>query len=187
MPANFPFGYQASESYEYDRNSSNQPCAGRGLVTKITHTDGKFQSFKYNQWGNKVHEENELGQQTNYVYDSYNRLTSVSRGGETTTYTYRPTKGTGTSPYLHTSDSPDTVTLPTNIVTTNVYDENFRKTSSSVAGRKTWFHYDAVGNQDHVTDPRGAHGCDSGCDPTYTTSIEYDTRNRKWHVDDAGG
>ena len=186
MPANFPFGYQATETYEYDRNSSNNPCAGRGLVTKITHTDGTYQSFSYDQWGNKLHEWNELGQHTGYVYDSYNRVTSVTRANETTTYTYNSTNGNGTSPYLHTTNSPDTVTSPTNILTTNVYDRNFRKTSSSVSGRTTWFHYDAVGNQDHVTDPRAAHGCDpNGCDPTYTTSIEYDTRNRKWHVDDA--
>ena len=184
MPANFPFGYQATETYEYDRDSSNQPCAGRGLVTKITHTDGTYQSFRYDQWGNKIDEWDELAQHTGYTYDSYNRVTSMSRGNETTSYTYNPTNGT--SPYLHTTNNARTVTSPTNIVTTNDYDENFRKTSSSVADRTTWFHYDAVGNQDHVTDPRGAHGCDpDGCDPTYTTSIEYDSRNRKWHVDDA--
>ena len=63
-------------------------------------------------------------------------------------------------------------------MTGNVYDENFRKTSSSVAGQTTWFHYDNVGNQDYVTDPRGTGAGDSA----YTTYSDYDTRNRKWRV-----
>jgi len=189
MPQNFPFNYQATETFEYDRISPTQPCAGRGLVTKITHTDNNsFQSFKYDQWGNKVKKWNELGERTDYAYDSYNRVTSVTKADETTTYTYKPTNGNGTSPYLHTTSNPDTVTSPTNVFTSNIYDENFCKTSNSVAGRTTWFHYDAVGNQDHVTDPRGQHGCDpNGCDSTFTTSIDYDVRNRKWHVSDAQG
>src|SRR5262249_16060844 len=39
-------GFQASETYEYDTAGGN-PVAGRGLVTKITHADGKYQSFGY--------------------------------------------------------------------------------------------------------------------------------------------
>jgi RHS repeat-associated protein len=185
---NWQWSQQASETYEYDMTANNQPCAGRGLVTKITHADYRYQSFKYNQWGNKVNEWNELGERTDYAYDSYNRVTSAARimtlgPNEVTTYTYRPTNGNGTSPYLHTTNNPDTITSPTGIVTSNVYDQNFRKTSTTVAGRTTWFHYDPVGNQDCVTDPRGT----GACSPTYTTSTEYDTRDRKWKVWDAQG
>jgi RHS repeat-associated protein len=180
---NYQYGQQASETYEYDRKSDNTPCAGRGLITKITHADGKFQSLKYDQWGNKLSEWNELGERTDYVYDSYNRVTSVTRANEITAYTYRPTNGGGGSPYLHTTNNPDTVRSPTNILTSNVYDQNFRKTSTTTAGRTTWFDYDLVGNQTCVTDPRGTGPCSSG----YTTSTEYDTRNRKWHVWDAQG
>jgi RHS repeat-associated protein len=184
---NYQYSQQASETYEYDRNASNQPCAGRGLVTKITHADGRFQSFKYDQWGNKLNEWNELGERTDYVYDGYNRVTSATRimapaQNEITTYTYNPTNGGG-SPYSHTTNNPDTVRSPTNILTSNVYDQNFRKTSTTVAGQTTWFAYDLVGNQRCVTDPRGTGPCSSG----YTTSTEYDTRNRKWHVWDAQG
>jgi RHS repeat-associated protein len=187
MPPNFPFSYQATESYEYDRNTSNQPCAGRGLVTKITHTDSAYRSFSYDQWGNKIHEWNELGQRIDFAYDSYNRLTTVTKWmgqspSEVTSYTYRPTNGNGTSPYLHTTNNPDIVTSPTGIMTSNVYDENFRRTSTSVAGRTTWFDYDPVGNLRHVTDPRGSGPCNPTCDPTYTTTTGYDTRDRKWRV-----
>jgi len=185
---NWQWSQQASETYEYDMTASNQPCAGRGLVTKITHADYRYQSFKYNQWGNKVDEWNELGERTDYAYDSYNRVTSATRimtsgPNEVMTYTYRPTSGNGTSPYLHTTNNPDTITSPTGILTSKVYDQNFRKTSTTVAGRTTWFHYDPVGNQDCVTDPRGT----GACSPTYTTSTEYDTRDRKWKVWDAQG
>ena len=75
------------------------------------------------------------------------------------------------------------ITSPTGIVTHNVYDPNFRKTSTSIAGRTTWFDYDLVGNQTCVTDPRGS----GPCSPTYTTTTHYDTRNRKDYVDDAQG
>jgi YD repeat-containing protein len=183
MPANW-LNYVATETYEYDNDTSNppNPVAGRGLVTKITHADGKYQSFAYSQFGNKLDEWNELFEHTHYVYDNYNRVLRVIRAGETTRYTYNPTNGGG-SPYLHTTNNPDTITSPTNIVTTNVYDQNFRKTSTSVSGRTTWFDYDPVGNQTCVTDPRGTGPCSSG----YTTTTQYDTRNRKWYVDDAQG
>ena len=95
-----------------------------------------------------------------------------------TTYTYNPTNGSGTR-LSHTSDNPDTVTVRaganSNIQTTNVFDANFRKTSSTVLAAKTWFHYDAVGNQDYVTDPRGG----ASGDAQYTTYSDYDSRNRK--------
>jgi RHS repeat-associated protein len=185
MPANWYPGYQASETYEYDMNSGNQPCAGRGLITKITHSDpdNSYQSSRYDQFGNKVDEWNELFENTHYVYDDYNRVRSVTRANETTAYTYNPTNG-GASPYLHTTSNPDTITSPTNILTSNVYDQNFRKTSTSVAGRTTWFRYDNVGNQDCVTDPRGSGPCSPS---TFSTSTHYDARNRKWYIDDAQG
>jgi RHS repeat-associated protein len=184
MPANV-LGYAASETYEYDKNATDQPCAGRGLITKIRYVDpnnGPFRSFAYDQYGNKVDEWNELAEHTHYEYDNYHRVLSVARGGETTSYRYNPTNG-GNSSYLHTTSNPDRVTSPTGIPTDNVYDSNFRKTSASVAGRTTWFDYDPVGNQKCVTDPRGTGPCSA----IYTTSTDYDARNRKWHVDDAQG
>jgi len=187
MPPNFPSLYSASETYEYDMAGNNR-AAGRGLITKITYvspTSGIYRSFRYDQYGNKVDEWNELGENTHYIYDNYNRLTSVSRGGETTSYRYNPTNG-GSSPYLHTTNNPDLITSPTGIATNIDYDANFRKTWSSIAGRTTWFHYDLVGNLQCVTDPRGSGECPSpNTQCAYTTRTEYDRRNRKWHVWDA--
>jgi YD repeat-containing protein len=186
MPANWPWNFHATETYEYDLNTSNLARPGRGLITKITHTDGRYQSFKYDPWGNKIIEWNELGEGTSYIHDNYNRVSTVTKWmysspNETTTYDYSPTEG-GQS-YLHTTNSPYWATLPTGVKTHNAYDENWRKTSASVTGRTTWFHYDLVGNLEYVTDPRGSQN-----DLThYTTHTQYDTRNRKWKVWDAQG
>ena len=183
LPANTS-GFQASETYEYDRDANNQAVAGRGLVTKITHADSKYQSFGYDIYGNKLWEENELRNHTDYGYDSYNRLTTAIRvmtppdPNETTTYDYSPTQGNVTLSYYHTTKSVYFVTDPMNIVTANGYDPNFRKTSTtqgygSSSPATTWFHYDNVGNQDYVTDPLN-----------HTTTTSYDARNRKQTVTD---
>jgi RHS repeat-associated protein len=174
LPANVS-GYVAAETYEYDRNSSGVAVAGRGLVTKITHGDNTYQAFGYDAFGNKLWEENELRQRTSYTYDAYNRVLTITNPlNQTVTNTYTPTNGTGTSPYLHTTNNPDTVTTPTNIRTTNDYDQNFRKTSTTVASSTTRFGYDAVGNPTTVTDPLN-----------HTTTTAYDSRNRKRTVTNA--
>ena len=177
---------QATETYQYDRalgadgiiNPTGAAVAGRGLITKITHGDTTYQSFGYDAYGNKRWEENELRKCTSYTYDSYNRVLTIKdpigqTTGRTTTYTYTPTNGGGGSPYLHTTSNPDTITTPTGIVTSNLYDQNFRKTATTAASgtalaATTTFGYDNVGNLTLVTDPL--------IHKTYNT---YDTRNRK--------
>jgi RHS repeat-associated protein len=172
LPANVS-GLHASETYEYDKSGATS-VPGRGLVTKITHWDGKYQSFGYDIYGNKLWEENELRKRTSHEYDEYNRLTKVTDpllNFETFSYL----KPGASSSYLHTSNSVYTHTSRAGIVTTNAYDANFRKISSTVAGNTTWFNYDNVGNKTYVTDPRGTGPGDA----QYTTYTDYDARNRK--------
>jgi RHS repeat-associated protein len=179
LPANSS-GYQASETYEYDRSASNAAVAGRGQVTRITHADGWSKSFDYDAYGNKLWEKNELLQQTTYTYDVYNRLLTATRvmsPNETTTYSYAPTNGTSTSSLVHTTSNPDTVRSPSGILTTNDYDQNFRKISvTEPLGIITRFAYDNVGNPTTVTDPLN-----------HVTSTTYDTRDRKRTVTRAYG
>jgi RHS repeat-associated protein len=176
------------ETYEYDRalgtdgltNLSGTALHGRGLVTKITHADGKYQQFRYDAYGNKREEYNELPKLTSYTYDGYKRLLTVTDPlNKTTTYTYNSTNG-GSS-FLHTTSNPDTITTPTGIVTKNSYDANFRKTSSTAAygttvAATTSFLYDNVGNLTQVTDPRSKVALNT-----------YDTRNRKTSTTEAYG
>jgi RHS repeat-associated protein len=176
LPANGS-GQVARETYEYDRNWNGVGCNGRGLVTKMTHADNKYQSFDYSQFGNKMWEENELRQRTAYTYDDYSRVLSVRNPLnkiETSDY-LKP--GTA-SAYLHTTNSVYTHTSRAGIVTTNVYDQNWRKTStteaSGVLNLTTNFAYDNVGNLIDVTDPRSK-----------ITHNVYDNRNRKTSTTEA--
>jgi YD repeat-containing protein len=176
LPANAQ-GLHASETYEYDLSANN---TSRGLVTKIQHADGKYQSFGYDAYGNKLWEENELAKRTSYTYDEYNRVLTVKdpigqTTGRTTTYTYNPTNGAGNR-LSHTTTNPDTITTPSGILTTNAYDENFRKTLATVGSSTTTFDYDNVGNLTWVTDPLSRK--------TYNT---YDNRNRKTSATEAWG
>ena len=166
LPANVS-NQVAYERYEYDRNASGAACPGRGLVTKITHADGNYQSFGYDQFGNKMWEENEKRQRTTYTYDNYNRVLSVANPlNKIETFNYlKP--GTSSS-YLHTTDSVYTHTSRAGIATVNDYDQNFRKTSTTVGPSITHFDYDHVGNLTDITDPR-----------LKITHNQYDNRNRK--------
>jgi len=92
-PPNWAYSSQASETYEYDRaldangvtDFDAAAKAGRGLVTKITHADGKFQRFAYDGYGNKRWEDNELRNATSYVYDE---LQSSSERHKTAEWDY---------------------------------------------------------------------------------------------------
>jgi RHS repeat-associated protein len=174
LPANAQ-NQVAYEIYEYDRNASGQACPGRGLVTKVTHADGKYRSASYSQFGNKMWEENELRQRTTYSYDNYNRVLSITKpgiGAETFSYL----KPSTNSPYLHTTNSIYTDTSRAGIVTTNVYNPNWLKTATTVAGTTTSFDYDNVGNLTWVTEPLNRK--------THNT---YDNRNRKTSATEAYG
>jgi YD repeat-containing protein len=173
LPANAQ-GLAASETYEYDLSANN---TSRGLVTKITHNDATrtYKSFGYDVFGNKLWEENEKRNHTSYDYDNYNRVTKITDPFlKFETFSYL--KPGANSSYLHTTSSVYTHTSRTNIVTTNTYDNNFRKKTTTVGSSITQFDYDNVGNLTDVTDPRGK-----------ITHNEYDNRNRKGKATEAYG
>ena len=181
-------GQVPSETYEYDRafaggvtDPNGAAVHGRGLVTKITHADNTYQLFGYDAYGNKRWEENELRKRTSYTYDDYKRLLTVTNPLiKTTRNDYSSTEGNSTQCYMHTTNSPYFVTTPAGIKTHNVYDGNFRKSSTTAAygtsqPATTSFAYDNVGNLTDVTEPLAV---------THNT---YDTRNRKTSTSAAYG
>ena len=186
--------------YEYDHTFVNgsettTPAAGRGLITKITHLsdNNTYKSFGYNQYGDKVSETDELIHTTNYSYDDYGRVVSVTSPAPisgTTTYNYSTNLADAPNSLQslkHTTNSPYFVTSPgwPPVTTANGYDGNWRKTSTTLGygaagAATTWFQYDNVGNQTKVTDPRG----NGAGDPSYTTVTGYDELNRVTSVTD---
>ena len=184
--------YEYDHTFDSSGNETTTPAGSRGLVTKIIHVsdNNTYQAFGFNKYGDKLWEENELRQRTSYDHDDYGRVIKVTNAlGKFVTNDYRPSNNPNLSPYVHTTGSVYETITATNIKTRNIYDENFRKTSTTVGAdtadaATTWFQYDAVGNQTKVTDPRASTG--SG-DPTYTTITDYDQRNRPWRVTDPMG
>lgn len=163
-----------STTYEYDRDSASQPCAGRGLVTRITHLDGTYISFAYDPLGNVIAAENELRQRTNFSYDDYGRLITVAPPAPagTTTFTY---ERAGTAdPYLHTARAVHLVTDGAGVTAETSYDQNFRRASiAQLDGTDTppttSFEYWPVGLLKAVHDPRNYN---------WATTYTYDDRNQ---------
>ncbi len=178
-----PRGKQTT--YEYDRLANGTAYSGRGLVTRIIVPGNKTRTFVYDRVGNVTRQENELGQPMEYVYDDYRRVTDVKMprplasnptiqdGWNVLHYDYTP--ASGVSPYARTANAPTTITTATALKTTIEYDANLRvwkSTQVDMLGEgndaTTESHYDAVGNQDWIKDPK-----------LQQTTFEYDQRNRR--------
>jgi len=195
-PANAS-GSQASETYEYDRDSGGTAVAGRGLATKVTYADNSVPSGistvtkTYNNYGDLLTSTDELGHTTTFTYDDYGRLlTATDPLNHTTTNSYVPT-GQASS-YVTTSKLPFSTTLPTGKQTTVEYDFNWRKTwihqapkTSDAANTHlvydmyastTYGNYSSIGNLLATIDPRNN-----------VTTYHYDIRDRQDSITDPLG
>ncbi|PZR76763.1 MAG: hypothetical protein DLM73_01680 [Chthoniobacterales bacterium] len=150
---------------------------GRGEVTKVTHQDGTYVQSSYNPDGTLATSTDELGHTTNYTYDEYKRVLTVTNPlNETTTNSYALDWA---NPLLHTTNSIKFTTSPMNKNVVFDYDANFRKIDQVAAlgtadEAWTFFEYDAVGNLTKTTDARWN-----------ATNFGYDNRNRQTSVTNA--
>jgi RHS repeat-associated protein len=177
---------------------------GQLTVTTLPNDNGARHTIKnyYNADGTIYAKENELYQATNYTYDDYRRLKSVTppgRGfGDTNTYTTSFSyyvNGMGDD-YRYTDSNGAWVHLPSGKWINTVYDNNRRKTSVTVAwntsdAATTSYGYDNVGNVTSVTNPL-SHATTTAYDERsrpssiyvggHLTTIEYDTSGRKYRI-----
>lgn len=150
--------------YEYNR---------RGQVTRVTHPGESYTLSYYNDDGTLQWTEDELRHRTQFLYDEYKRVTSVTNHlGEVTRTGYAP-EGVF-DPLSHTTSSAYWVKSDLSKETRYDYDKNFRRTlmiqaPGTADAASTQYHYDAVGNLDWTKDPR-----------QYQTDFQYDERNRLW-------
>jgi len=168
--------------YEYNK---------RGQVTLVMHQDSTYTQSYYNADGTLAWtaDENHPGastdenQRTRYLYDEYKRVTKVTNPlGKETNNSYTPWNGQGS--FSHTTSSVYLTTMPSLKKIKRDYDSNFRLKETiqgydTADAEKTSNTYDAVGNLKTVQDPKGQI---SGGVTTY----EYDNRNRRTSVTDAG-
>src|SRR5207249_10103294 len=111
--------YEYDHKFDINGNPTAAACAGRGLITKITYPDdthngpypnGTSKSFGYDQYGNKLWEDNELRHRTRYTYDAYNRLTTFTTPcpiNGLTRYANSPKPGRATLSETHITNQPD--------------------------------------------------------------------------------
>ena len=172
-------------NYEYDF---------RGQITKITHPIEPGTSFRYfvqNQYnpnGTLKATMNERGHTTEYAYDDYKRLSSVTPplayAGDTTPRTtafYYDRDGGTTIDYSHTDANAGSIITPGNKYIRTWYDDNNRKRLLILGvwpqAAATTYTYDAVGNLETVTDPAGQT-------TGLFTQYFYDARNRLTDAND---
>ena len=163
-----PLGHQTT----YDYN-------GRGQITRVTHDDGTYIQNAYNGDGtlawtaDENHPEaiNDPTKRTRYVYDEYNRVTSITDPtGHITTKSYTPWDGSNR--LSHISSFVFHEVSGAGKVTDQDCDANFRpiwkRQGTGADAVTTTYHYDAVGNMDWIQDPN-----------LHTTTYTYDERDRK--------
>jgi RHS repeat-associated protein len=181
---------------------STDPSDGnRHTITNVYNADGTLQS-----------KTDQLGHMTQYTYDDYRRLKSVTppvrgagdNGTYTTYYYYGANAWDGIADYRLTDSNVTWIKPPSIPISKKIntdYDDNRRKRSVTVAATMsdaatTSYTYDAAGNVTWITDPMGRWlnaSYDERDRPSSvndfgrTTTFTYDTAGRKTEIERPDG
>ena len=156
----------------------------RGQIARITnpdHTDANpsFQSFEYDNYGNRTRATNELGKSWIYSYDDFSRLTAMTNPlTRTTEYSYDGIGGCGS---CNADAHPTLITLPSGKKTKITYNDDNRKIEEIVGfgtadAALAAYEYDGAGNVITMIDPRQK-----------SWTFIYDNRNRRTRATDPNG
>ena len=207
-----PTGTDGPTNYTYDVNDHLSTIKdGRGYTTTLYHnqigqltiiqhpTDKSLVGYAYNPDGTLALVNTQFGPdssnpddfaETDYFYDDYKRLTSVTTPPRfsadttqrTTSFYYFDDGSAGTvsvpNDYTHTGAKPTRILMPSLHVNLSIPDAN-KRTDHTIIGygtteaATTYYTYDNVGNVATVKDPRN-----------FTTTYFYDARDRLIGVDD---
>jgi RHS repeat-associated protein len=176
--------HNVTASYTYNARGQVLTTTGAGVVTN-----------SYNPNGTLATTTNELSKQTSFTYDDYKRLLTTTlpppNGGASpppTQLAYN-VNFTNTADYTHTDANARLIISPTGTTTQVAYDNNYRKTTVTVAPGSdndagfdqavTSFTYDNNGNLKTIKDPNNNK---SG--GALVTTNYYDGQNRLTDVDD---
>jgi RHS repeat-associated protein len=168
---------------EYDYNLRGQRTLVRHPVDPVATPATRYTvQGAYNPDGTLQSVTDENGHTTDYIYDDYKRVSSVTPPPADqndplprTTFFYYDRNGGTTTDYTHTDANVGNMTTPRGNMVKTLYNANVQKWQVTVgtgseAGTTT-FEYDAVGNLKKVADPAGQT---SGL----FTEYFYDERNR---------
>jgi YD repeat-containing protein len=169
---------------------------GRNVITSITgpyyQTASATMYKTYDDSGNLIVEENQQGYKTNYAYDSYGNVASISTPMKATQYTYNSygqvlTESDGLGSATYTYDNYNnllSVTDSTGATTSYTYNgSGLVLTKTDPLGHITYYGYDQYGNVLNVTN--------YVTDQTTNTQVQvrteylYDIRGRVTRITDA--
>ncbi len=151
-------GSEASKITRHEYDSLNRK-------TKTIFADNSVISYTYNSRGLLQKKTDQMGRQTTYTYDDYNRLTAESLDGYTTSYLYDK------------ADNRTRVTYPDGTKTDYTYNDLHKvQTITDAAGGTEQFVYNAFGLVTKQTNQNGR-----------VTNFVYDSLNRLISESNAAG
>ncbi|MHB8425415.1 MAG: RHS repeat-associated core domain-containing protein [Gammaproteobacteria bacterium] len=153
---------EPGRTISYNRQSNVWTTSVTDTATEVSRTI----TYNYNSSGLLISITDPRGNVTSFTYDNQGDIATITNAlGQVTQIASYDANG-----------NPLTIIDPNGVTTTLTYDARQRLTSCTVAGAKTTYTYDKVGNLTQMTLPTGAY-----------LSYTYDTAHRLTAVSDSDG